>query len=175
MACKVITMADETEDLNREVYRAARETRNFEISLFWERSNYFLVLSTAIGIAFFAVPKPKHEGILAAFGMLVAAIWFAVNLGSKFWQSRWEHRLRIVEKALRPGMDLFSASWETVQDDVRQSLEFRKRGPVHRLYGRLVLLKPSVTMMMTLLSALFFAFWMILLIVSITATESCAH
>ena len=59
-------------------------------------------------------------------------------------------------------MDLFSASWETIQEDVQQGLKSRKRGLIHRGYSRLVLLKPSVTLMMTLLSALFVGFWGVL-------------
>lgn len=31
----------------------ALDTRNFEISLYWQRSNYFLVLNTALAVGFF--------------------------------------------------------------------------------------------------------------------------
>jgi hypothetical protein len=42
-------MTDGTVDtLDLEAYRVAKEARNLEIALFWQRSNYFLVLSTAI-------------------------------------------------------------------------------------------------------------------------------
>src|SRR5437016_5300615 len=89
------------EKIQLEAYRAARETRNFEISLFWQRSNYFLGLSTAIAVGFFALKDPSYAISLAIFGMIVGVIWFCVNLGSKFWQSRWEERLRIVERKLQ--------------------------------------------------------------------------
>jgi len=147
------------DQINLEAYRVAKETRNMEITLFWQRSNYFLVLSTAIAIGFFSLHDLPRELTLAAFGTVVGLLWVAVNLVSKFWQSRWEHRLRIVEEQLRPAMNLFSATWETVQDDVRQSFQFRKRGKIHRAYMRLVLLKPSVSLMMTLLSLAFVLFW----------------
>ena len=49
-------------DLELEAYRTALATRNFEISLFWQRSNYFLVLSTAIAVGFFARGEVTVEG-----------------------------------------------------------------------------------------------------------------
>jgi hypothetical protein len=158
------------EDWNRqldlEAFRVAKEVRNFEIGLFWQRSNYFLVLSTAIAAGFFSLKDSRFALPLALFGLVVAVLWFAVNLGSKFWQSRWEYRLTLAEKQLRPEMNLFSASWETVQDDVRRSFEFRKRGIVHEMYKRLATLKPSVTLMMTLLSLCFAVFWIVLIVVA---------
>jgi hypothetical protein len=155
------------ETLDLEAYRVAKEARNLEINLFWQRSNYFLVLSTAIAAGFFSLREAKYALPLGFFGLLVGLLWIAVNLGSKFWQSRWEHRLRLAEGKLRADMNLFSASWETVQADVRQSFDFRRRGPIHRMYSRLVLLKPSVSFMMTLLSVLFVGFWITLIAVTL--------
>ncbi len=156
---------DRNDQINFEAYRVAREARNLEITLFWQRSNYFLVLSTAIAIGFFSLHEQKYALPLAVFGLVVGLLWIAVNLGSKFWQCRWEHRLRLTEEQLRPNLNLFSATWETVQDDVRQSFQFRRRGIIHRIYTRLVLLKPSVTLMMTLLSLAFVGFWIAVMLV----------
>lgn len=158
---------DRNDSIDFEAYRVARDARNFEIALFWQRSNYFLVLSTAIAAAFFTLHDAKFALPLTVFGFLVSILWIAVNLGSKFWQSRWEHRLRLTEEHLRSDMNLFSATWKTVQQDVRQSFEFRKRGRIHRVYTRLVLLKPSVSLMMTLLSVVFAGFWVTMLVVTI--------
>jgi hypothetical protein len=158
-------MSDNRNDqIDIEAYRVAKEARNLEITLFWQRSNYFLVLSTAIAAGFFSLREAKYGLALAVFGLVVGLLWIAVNLGSKFWQSRWEHRLRLAEEHLRPNMNLFSATWETVQHDVRQSFQFRRRGPMHRIYTRLVLLKPSVSLMMTLLSVAFVGFWIALIV-----------
>jgi hypothetical protein len=151
------------DSISLEAYRVARETRNLEINLFWQRSNYFLVLSTAIAVGFFSRQSDKYAPTLAAFGVVVGALWISVNLGGKFWQSRWEQRLRIVEEQLHPDLNLFSASWETAQDDVRNSFQFRKRGRVYRVYSRLVLLKPSVSFAMTALSFAFLLFWVALI------------
>lgn len=145
--------------LTLEVYRTAIQTRNMEISLFWQRCNYFLVLNTGMAVAFFAGLSRPHAIALGIVGVLAALLWLGTALGSKFWQCRWEHRVRQAELQLSPSVRLFSASWEVVQDDVRQSFEFRRRGAVHRTYARLVLMKPSVSLVMTLLAALFVAWW----------------
>ena len=161
--------SNEPDQIDLEAFRVAKEARNLEIGLFWQRSNYFLVLSTAIAAGFFSLKDPKYAIPLALLGLVVGVLWFAANLGSKFWQSRWEYRLRLAEERLRPNLDLFSASWDRVQDDVRQSFEFRRRGIIHRAYTRLVLLKPSVSLMMTVLSLVFMAFWVVMVFMAATA------
>jgi hypothetical protein len=156
-------MSDHEHEINIEAYRAAREARNLEIGLFWQRSNYFLVLSTAIGAAFFSLKDATYSVSLASFGIVVGWLWFRVSLGGKFWQSRWEHRLNIIEKQLRPDMKLFSADSTTVNDDVRQSFAFRERGWLHRKYQQRVLSAPSVSYTMTALSVAFTLLWCFLL------------
>src|SRR4051812_19960176 len=79
-----------------EAFQTAYQTRNFEIGLFWQRSNYFLVLNTAIAAGFFVADR-SFRPLLCVLGGVVSALWLAVNLGSKFWQERWEHRLSIAE------------------------------------------------------------------------------
>ncbi len=61
-----------------------------EIGLFWQRSNYFLVLNTAIATGFFVlVDKSAPLAVLLGpLGCWVSVLWFAVNLGSKYWQTR---------------------------------------------------------------------------------------
>ena len=144
-----------------EFYKMAAEIRNMEIKLFWQRSNYFLVLNTAIAVGFFSSISSGYSVILGIFGFIVSLIWIGVNLGSKFWQSRWEYRLQELEKEIEPSIRLFSASWSAVQDEVKKSFEFRQRGVIHRFYQRCVLLKPSVTLMMTFLSVVFAVFWIL--------------
>src|SRR5438552_16696563 len=90
-----------THERTLDAYKTALDTRNFEIQLFWQRSNYFLVLNTAIGTGYFALGDDHHYAILlAAFGVVISWLWLMVNLGSKFWQSRWEKQLEIAEDGL---------------------------------------------------------------------------
>jgi hypothetical protein len=156
------------EQIDFEAYRVAKETRAMEIGLFWQRSNYFLVLNTGIAIAFFSLRDGKYAWPLALFGIGVSVLWFRVNLGSKFWQNRWEHRARLTEENLRKGLNLFSASLETVEDDVRQSFEFRKRWKIRRAYEWLVLSRPSVSLSMTGLTVAFAVMWLVLFVLSVS-------
>jgi hypothetical protein len=160
-------MPEELDPLKLEAYRTALQARNLEINLFWQRSNYFLILNTAIGTGFFAVRSDEFAYLLGGLGLVSAWLWLRVNLGSKFWQSRWEERLHRTEKELAPeGINLFGADWPTVMEDVRASLSdhFHEPGRVARAYERAVLGKPSVTRMMTYLSGAFLAFWVVGLI-----------
>ncbi len=75
-------------------YRTVLETRNLEIRLFWQRSNYFLVLNTALGTGFFVVKGDGFALLLSILGVVGSTLWLCVNLGSKFWQVRWEQQLR---------------------------------------------------------------------------------
>lgn len=161
--------AEAEEHLKLEAYRIALQTRNLEINLFWQRSNYFLVLNTAIAIGFFARDEQDcYAFLLSIIGLVVAVLWVLINLGSKFWQSRWERRLEIVENGLLPGFDLFAASKERVKEDVRKSLEYG--GPDEHWHGRLykqaVLTKPSVSKIMTALSAFFVIVWVVVAVAS---------
>ena len=99
-------------NLKLELYKMAVQTRNLEIGLFWQRSNYFLVLNTAIAVGFFNLTNTSYELLLSLTGIFVAGSWVRVNLGSKFWQMRWEFRSQQTEKNLGDQIDLFSANWE---------------------------------------------------------------
>ena len=154
-----------------EIYKIAIETRNMEISLFWQRSNYFMVLNTAIAVGFFSLQNAAYAPILAAVGAVVAIIWYLVNIGSKFWQSRWEHRLHLIEREIekegKVKINLFSANWETIQSDVKGSLENSRHKNWRKFFDLQVMKKPSVSLQMTLLSVLFVLFWIAALIVNI--------
>lgn len=84
-------------------YKIATEIRNFEIKLFWQRSNYFLVLSTAIATGTFLVKEHDHQILLAIFGFIVSVLWFRINLGGKYWQGRWEAKLSNIEGSMNHG------------------------------------------------------------------------
>jgi hypothetical protein len=163
------------DELKLEVYKTALATRNFEIQLFWQRSNYFLVLNTAVAIGFFSrVQHDRYAFGLSLIGIAVSFLWVRINLGSKFWQSRWEHRLEIAEDDLQPGLDLFSAGKDVLRADARKSLEaWGNQGWLMRAYTEAVLRKPSVSKTMTLLSLLFVLVWIAAACFSGHAAFSC--
>jgi len=96
---------------DKDIYKHVLDTRNFEISLFWQRSNYFLILNSSLAVGFFNLKAKLYECCLAALGMLASILWFNVNLGSKFWQSRWEQSLHDIESKMAPNLNLFAADW----------------------------------------------------------------
>jgi hypothetical protein len=57
---------------NRELFDVALNTMNLEISLFWQRSNYFLILNTAISTGTLLKFSDQNDLslILTVFGML---------------------------------------------------------------------------------------------------------
>lgn len=154
---------------NTELYKIAIETRNMEIGLFWQRSNYFLVLNTAIAVGFFSVNESNYQIALSVFGLIVSVLWFRANLGSKYWQSRWEHRVSKLEKLIDSNINLFSASKEVTDSDVKASLLNHKKVKQLSIYDRWVLTKPSVSKTMSTLAGLFIALWVVVLTLVVQA------
>lgn len=145
-----------------EAFKIALATRNMEIELFWKRSNYFLVLNTAVAAGFFLDAAEEHRLALGIFGLVIAFLWLLVNAGSKFWQSRWEQRLHDLESKLNPETKLFSSDWTEIHKDVTDSIEFSKHSWLRKSFDWLVLAKPSVSLMMELLSLAFIVLWIVL-------------
>ena len=77
-------------------FKIVLETRNFEIGLFWQRCNYFLVLNTALAVGVFlffrdgGMPSLLFPFLICVAGFFVCLAWIKVGLGSKYWQSHWE-------------------------------------------------------------------------------------
>lgn len=152
-----------------EAYKIALETRNLEIGLFWQRSNYFLVLNSALAIGFFRLADNKYSLLLACLGAFVSFLWYRVNLGSKYWQARWEHRLNEKEKEIAQGLEFFSASSTLIQSDVEASFSHGadKKGQFQKWLEQQALKKPSVSYNMTLLSLVFVGTWGLLMVIKI--------
>ena len=140
--------------------------------MFWQRSNYFLVLNTAIALGFFNLQDHEflriYSLILAVFGILVSYLWYRVNLGGKFWQCRWEQRLSEVEKVLMPSAKFFAADYEIIISDVKNSLSLgRDKSRFRRWLDTQILSKPSVSISMIHLSLLFIFGWLIVIVINI--------
>lgn len=164
---------------DKELYKIALETRNFEINLFWKRSNYFLVLNSALAIGFFnnfhgknssnATSNPFYPICFAIFGFIVSILWLRVNLGSKFWQARWENVLIDLEKkrlSKYPSIKLFSAESDILNKDAEEGLKSLDKDCIGRLLKRCILQKPSVSRSMIYLSIFFCIAWAILFCLS---------
>jgi len=152
-------------------YGTAYQTRNLEINLFWQRSNYFLVLNTAVitGIVLKLGSSDPLVGIFIAFGIFVSWLWTRVNLGSKFWQTRWEQKLKDLEMSEWPTVTMFSATADQIIADVEKGLAITPgRGFWRGHVDKHTLKKPSVSRHMMLLSAGFLVLYVALLVLWVT-------
>lgn len=153
----------------KETFEFVLNARNFEITNFWQRSNYFLVLNSGLAVGLFNVQETAYVLALAILGVIVSILWFNVTLGSKFWQIHWESKLfdlekRYLEKGiLDPGLRLFSQTPEEVKKEVESTLKLEEHGWLARKVDGFILKKPSVTFAMTSLSVIFFVAWLFFL------------
>lgn len=81
-------------------YDVSLQIRNFEIELFWKRSNFFWLFVAACFAAFGVLfDKEKTLSVVIAnIGMVCSFGWSLANRGSKYWQENWEQIVVIHEK-----------------------------------------------------------------------------
>ncbi|BAZ44834.1 hypothetical protein NIES4102_18510 [Chondrocystis sp. NIES-4102] len=150
----------ESKELKLELYKIAIETRNFEIKLFWQRSNYFLVLNTSIAVGAFTKVAEKSQIYFLLLGIVVSFLWFLVNIGSKYWQVRWEYEVAKLEKEINQEIYLFSANKKATDNAVKEFLSgYRQQDSFPSLCDSFILVKPSVSKIMICLSVIFVIFW----------------
>ena len=141
--------------------KIALDNRAFEIQLFWQRSNYFLVLMTALGIATFTVRDVLFSPLVALFATACSYFWFRTNLGSKFWQESWEVEVTALSKEM--GIRSFERPLPDVKKQVEQSLSegqaLDRRSSLRKWVDRQTVRKYSVTYNMILLSLVSTAVW----------------
>lgn len=141
---------------------AALRNREFEIQLFWQRSNYFLVLITALGVGFFSIEPQAYKVALSFFGTLASYLWYNTNLGSRFWQVFWEHEVELLstEAGIR--------SFQKVTPEIKKELRTAASHSDKKLFWRkwiddaVIEQKPSVTMNMIYLSIWATILWWVL-------------
>lgn len=155
-------------DIKEKLFDTTLAVRNFEIELFWRRSNYFLVLNTAIAIGFFSIESDGSKPYLAALGLVVCLLWFCVNLGSKFWQDRWEYQLHLIEKDIDNfPYKLFTATRSELKNLVQSSLNLNEHNWFRRVFDKLILQRPPVSFLMIILSFVFIIFWILFLLIEL--------
>src|SRR5207253_2849572 len=96
-------------------------------------------------------------------GLGAAILWLCVNLGGKFWQVRWEQQLHDeeVREHFPKDMRLFSADKDELECIVSRGLGTPRAWRLdRRLWHRAILIKPSVSLMMTYLSCCFIVVWL---------------
>lgn len=153
----------------------ALDNRAFEIQLFWQRTNYFLVLITALGIGVFTVNDNLFSILLSTLGMASSFLWFRTNLGSKFWQESWEIEVEILAK--EQGIRSFEKGLSEIERQVMTSLRDGERNQNKSFYRKwidgLTLKKYSVTHHMITLSLISTLLWAIIFLVFGTRLLGC--
>ncbi len=150
------------QDLAATELKIALENRAFEIQLFWQRSNYFLVLMTALGVATFSVRDIYFSPLVAMFATIASYFWLRTNLGSKFWQESWE--VEVVSLAKEQKIRSFERSTAEVIEQVKNSLLGNHgdgRSFLRKWIDRKIIKKYSVTYNMILLSMFATGVWAI--------------
>ena len=136
----------------------ALDNRTFEIQLFGQRSNYFLVLITALGAGVFTLKDQWLALPFSFFAMASSFLWYRTNLGSRFWQESWEAEVSALAKEHN------IRSFERPIEEIRQQVESALSGGGRRWFlrrwvDRQILKKPSVTANMIYLSMMCTAVW----------------
>lgn len=146
--------------------KIAYDTRNFEIELFWKRSNYFLVLNLGLATGAFGLgtEAPMAASGLSVFGLIVSILWVRVNLGGKFWQERWEVKLSDVEGE-ESELKFFTPQREDYEEEVKKNLS--SKGCIDDFLNWLIMKKPSVSRSMIWLSMFFALFWVFILLYNV--------
>ena len=86
-----------TRDTRR--FEVALQTRQLEISLFWQRSLFFWGFISAAFVALAALKsdQPMLSLLVSGFGFVCSFSWTLVNRGSKYWQEQWETKIEMAE------------------------------------------------------------------------------
>lgn len=88
----------------RDALERAHAIREFEITLYWQRANYFWLLQAAVFAAVGLTWRNETAGFpailpvaIAALGLVTAWAGWLATQGSKFWQRNWEHHIDMLE------------------------------------------------------------------------------
>ena len=98
---KDVSLNDEVDRKNvAETLARAEKNREIEISMYWQRSAYFVVFIGAILTAYLsdnASCKLLLRVFLLSLGVLVSFIWYLTTRGAKYWQEHWEKMSEKIE------------------------------------------------------------------------------
>lgn len=146
-----------------ELYHVLIDTRNLEVNLFWQRTNYFLVLSSGILLAFFTVKDVISLRTFAITGLLTSVLWCRTCLASKYWQTFWEQQLENFEVKWLPNLHFFQMDPEKRHLLVEDGLNREGMSLISRTAYRMATKCRSVSFAMLLLAVVFVLGWLALL------------
>jgi hypothetical protein len=136
----------------------ALKNREFEIQMFWQRSNYFLVLITALGVGAFSVNNSNIALFVSIAALLSSYFWFKTNLGARFWQESWE--AEVVSLAQELHIRSFERGLNEIKANVKSELGVGgKKSTMRKWIDKKILTKPSVSYQMIQLSMTSVVLW----------------
>lgn len=144
-----MTSKNENTDAHDEI-KIALDNRTLEIQLFWQRSNYFLVLITALGAGVFSLKDSFLVSLFSLFAVVASYLWYKTNLGSRFWQESWEAEVSILAK--KHNIASFERPISEISKNVEEALASGKKSYLRTLINKGIMEKPSVSFNMILLS-----------------------
>jgi hypothetical protein len=154
--------------------KIALDNRAFEIQLFWQRSNYFLVLITALGIGVFSIKDPIFSLLIAIAATTSSYFWFRTNLGSRFWQESWEAEVILLAHEL--GIRSFQRPMSEIVAQVDKELSGgNNKGKFRGWIDRKILEKPSVSYHMIKLSIASMFLWGVVSFVFLLRAKDGLH
>ena len=102
-------------DLINKALEIALDTRKFEIELYWKRTGYFVLFTSAVFVGYYRTlgiseTHNREEKwllllLLSFLGFLLSLLWYMANRGSKFWQENWEAHIEMLSTHL--GIPIF--------------------------------------------------------------------
>lgn len=135
----------------------AIRNREFELNQFWQRSNYFLALVAALAIGAFAAEDNVIRVFVSTLATFVSLLWFSTNLGSRYWQNFWEQEVEGLSREL--GIRSFVKTRSEIAAQMKKETELEGLAFDKAVFEWLMLRKPSVSINMIRLSAIFAIFW----------------
>lgn len=89
-----------------EVYRAVTDHFKQDLSAFWVRSNFYLIVEAGL-LSAFAALVPKGSSVqhamalgMAGVGLSIAVVWFVVARGAVAWIRRWRQEVRELDRVV---------------------------------------------------------------------------
>jgi hypothetical protein len=89
-----------------EVYRAVTDHFKQDLTAFWVRSNFYLIVQAGLLSTFVAlVPKKSHVQHALALGMAgvglsIGVVWFIVARGAVAWIRRWRNEVMLLDRVI---------------------------------------------------------------------------
>lgn len=95
------------ENVYKEAFKIALDTRKFEIELYWKRSNYFTLFIGIVFVGLYTIYDKSDsielsilEIILSILGYFLSLLWYLSNRGSKFWHENWEEHISVLGRKI---------------------------------------------------------------------------